>query len=217
LDLLSSRSLDGLVVHASERDPILPLLGELRMPAVAVVDVVPRLPSVVVDDYAGGTFLAQHLAMLGHRHVLVKSCGGSAASAVARVDAFVSAAEKLGMRCTDSPSPMDGAHQFIDDDVRTVTEGPDRATAVMGWNDFIAATCCEKLDSLGVHIPETVAVVGFDGFSTPLSSRYRLTSIRANWANVGREAARTLALLIQGEEVPARKTLPIDFLRGNTT
>ena len=60
-------------MHAGNDDPILKLIGELRVPAVAVADVVHDLPSVVVDDAAGGLLQAQHLALRGHRNVDAKS------------------------------------------------------------------------------------------------------------------------------------------------
>lgn len=188
LDLVSSKALDGLILHAIDGDPIVPLLSELRMPAVAVVDSLDSLPSVVVDDHAGGTFLAQHLANLGHRHVLMAACNSGAQSGVDRIEAFKSAAARLGIRWTQ-PYPAPSAEVILDlDSVRTLTEGEGRATAVVCRSDYFANIVCRKLIDLGVHIPETVAVVGFDGFPQTAAHRFSLTTIRANWARVGFEA-----------------------------
>jgi len=217
LDLVSNRSVDGLIVHATEKDPILPLLGELRIPAVAVVDRIDGLPSVVTDDAAGGTVLAQHLAALGHRNVLVKSTRGGQRSAFARIEAFKAAADQLGMRTTSGSASSTDEDGMDQTDIQIVTSGKDRATAIFGWSDFVSRQICEKLLSIGVLIPGTVAVVGFDGFDGLSSPRFQITTIRAHWAKVAEEAAYVLNALILGKDVPAVTTIPIDFIRGNTT
>jgi LacI family transcriptional regulator/LacI family purine nucleotide synthesis repressor len=71
--------------------------------------------------------------------------------------------------------------------------------------------------SLGVLVPGSVAVVGFDGFDFPSAPRFRLTTIRAPWARVARDATHILNSLIGGEDVPALTTVPVEFIRGNTT
>jgi len=217
LDLVSNRSVDGLVVHATENDPILPLLGELRIPAVAVVDRIDGLPSVVADDRGGGTVLAQHLATLGHRHVLVKETREGQRSAIDRMSAFKREADRLEIRTTTSRSINTGAEGLDLDDIQILTGGTDRATAVAGWSDFIAERVCDKLLSIGVLIPGSVAVVGFDGFDVMSQPRFRLTTVRANWSKVAQKAAHVLNALILGEDVPAVTTIPIEFVRGNTT
>jgi len=217
LDLVSNRSIDGLIVHATCNDPILPLLGELRMPAVAIVDQIDGLPSVVADDAAGGILLAQHLANLGHRHVMAKLPRHGQRSAIDRMEAFRQAAEALGMRVTDGSSLVGEADGLDLMDLQIVTGGEERATAVAGWSDFVAEKICEKLLSLGVLIPTSVAVVGFDGFDLPPSPRFRLTTIQAPWRRVAQDATRVLNALIRGEEVPLVTTVPVEFVRGNTT
>ena len=217
LDLVSSRSIDGLIVNVDETDPILPLLGELRMPAVAMVDRVESLPSVSADDRTGGTMQARHLYMLGHRHVLVKHNPRPPRSVADRIDAFVFAAQQLDMRVSLAYTE-DGREGVLDlEDIRVLSEGEDRATAVVGWSDFIAENICLRLLSLGVDIPGQVAAIGFDGFEHPCPPPFVLTTIRAPWAQVGREATRILQSLIEGKEVPALTLLPIEFFRGTTT
>jgi len=217
LDLVSSRSIDGLIVNIDENDTILPLLGELRMPAVAMVDRVHSLPSVTADDRTGGMIQARHLKMLGHRHVLLYASRLPAQSVTDRIDAFQEAAGQLGLRVTTSYAGFNAGEVLDLEDLRVLTEGSDRATAVVGWSDFSAEQVCLKLITLGVHVPETVAVVGFDGFVHACPPPFNLTTIRAPWAEVGREATRVLHSLIEGKEVPALTSLPVEFVRGTTT
>jgi DNA-binding LacI/PurR family transcriptional regulator len=216
LDLLSNRALDGLVVHARKDDPVVGMLHELRVPAVAVADQVEALPSVCVDDIAGGRLQAQHLAQLGHRHVLYKQTAHTAISAVRRMESFCQAAEELGIRVT-----CHYEESFDDlltaDDIAVLSGGADRASAVVCWNDRTAEAACQTVSSLGMSIPGEVAVVGFDGFSGFYAPRFELTTIRAPWSAVGHQAVKALMSMVAGDAVASLTTVPIEFHRGATT
>ena len=216
LDLVSNRALDGLIIHAGHQDPILRLLGEFRLPTVSVADVVEGIPSVVVDDDLGGTLQARHMALLGHKHVLVKDSTYHA-SARTRCAAFERCAETLGIKVTHRYETYFENSGLDMEDLRVLSEGPDRATAVVAWSDFVAEQVCTKLTETGISIPQDVAVVGFDGFRQLISPKYRLTTIRAPWAEVGAAATDIVTSLIARKAVPSVTVLPVEFVRGETT
>jgi DNA-binding LacI/PurR family transcriptional regulator len=217
LDLVSNRALDALVVYAGDDDPIIPLLGELCVPAVAVADPLQSLPTVVVDDAAGGELQAFHLATQGHQHVLAKQDPSRVRSAVIRMESFFSTAEKLGMRVTRRFETYHENFGLDPSDIETLTLGPDRATAVVAWSDHVAQRICERLDLLGFRVPQDVAVIGFDGTEHSCIPRHILTTIRAPWSQVGSTAVQLLNKLIDGQSVPALTTLPVEFILGATT
>lgn len=218
LDLVSNRSVDGLVVHAQPNDPILPILGELRVPAVAVADRLDTLPSVCVDDRAGGVLQAEHLAELGHRHVLVKADYRPFRSVEDRVSAFVERARALGLEVSiGRPATYDEPFDLGPEDLRLLTRAERPATAVVAWNDSEAERVCAQLEALGLDVPGRIGVVGFDGFHLSYRPYYGLTTVRAPWTEVGRVAVSVLMSLIKGEAVPAVTTLPVELVRGDTT
>lgn len=217
IELVSNRALDGLIIHADSSDPILAILHESRLPTVAVADVVEGIPSVVVDDELGGILQARHLGLLGHKHVILKDSMFHA-SARARCDAFEREAEKLGIRVTHRYESNYYERTGLDlEDMRLVAEGADRATAIVTWSDYFAEQACSRLAELGVSIPRDVAIVGFDGFRQSVSPRYHLTTIRAPWAEVGAKAADVVSALVARRSVPNITTLPVEFIRGDTT
>lgn len=217
LDLVSNRALDGLIIHSREQDPIIPLLCNLRVPAVAVADRISGLPSVVVDDRSGAEMQARHLASLGHKRVLVKTCPHLCDSADVRTSSFLQAASGMGMICSTSTFVEEVHQGLTTEDMKLLTRQEDRATAIVGWNDFCAFTLCEKLTSLGISVPERVAVVGFDGFDQMFTPVFKLTAIKAHWASVGAKAVKHLHSLIDGKEVPDLTIMPVEFVRGGTT
>ncbi|WP_025227197.1 LacI family DNA-binding transcriptional regulator [Fimbriimonas ginsengisoli] len=216
LDLLSNRALDGLVVHARQDDPILGMLDELRVPAVAIADQVSAIPTICVDDDGGGRMQAQHLAQLGHRNVLYKQTLFTARSAVNRMESFLRTATELGMNVTIH-NETTGDDSLSSEDFDLLNRTTDRVTAIVGCNDRVAEVCCHGLSAVGMSIPKDVAVVGFDGFNRFYAPRFELTTIRAPWSQLGARAISTLMSLIAGECVPGVTILPIEFVRGATT
>lgn len=216
LEFVSNRALDGLIIHPGHQDPILRLLGEFRVPTVSVADVVEGMPCVVVDDEQGGALQAGHLALLGHKHVLVKDSPYHT-SARSRCESFERAAESLGIRVTHRYETYFEDAGLDLEDLRIVSEGPDRATAVVAWSDGVAEQVCTSLTERGISIPQEVAVVGFDGFRHLVSPKYKLTTIRAPWAEVGAAAMDIVTALIARQPVPNVTVLPVEFVRGETT
>jgi LacI family transcriptional regulator len=215
IDLVRAHSVDGLIVYATIGDPILPLLGDLHVPAVSVADEIAGIPSVLVDDQQGGALLAAHLLSLGHRHALVKQSPLPPPSAVARVRSFTETFEQASAQVTQGLESWDGPS--LSDKDRRLLSGPNRATAVMAWSDAVAETIVLHLLDLGFSVPGDVSVVGFDGFDLAKLPRRRLTTIRAPWADSGREAVHMLHSQLVGEEVPDVKVLPVTLCEGDTT
>jgi DNA-binding LacI/PurR family transcriptional regulator len=217
LDLVSNRAVDGIIVHPGPDDPLLAVLGELRVPAVAVADRISALPSICVDDRAGGALLAQHLSQIGHRHVLLKQAWWPAPSAVDRMSAFVETATRLGIVVTQRQEDPSDPEVLTPEEMELITRGQDRATAIFAWCDLSAERICRRLDQIGIGVPSEVAIVGFDGFHHPFPPKFELTTIRAPWAQVGSRAVETLEALVNGQSVAAVTMVPVEFVRGMTT
>lgn len=75
------------------------------------------------------------------------------------------------------------------------------------------AACMEK----GLRVPEDLAVVGFDGFKSPVIPRWYLSTVRAPWRDVSRRAVDLLVSHLKGDEIPRETCLPVTFRPGDTT
>ncbi len=217
VDLVRGHSLDGLIVHPAPDDPILSLLCDLQVPAVLIADARDDFPSITVDDHTGGTLLAEHLISKGHKHVMVKQSCPARRSATDRIAAFTETCHLRGVRVTESIEGSGGETGLDASDIDVLTRSRDRATAVMGWSDFVAETICRDLEAAGVSIPGDVAVVGFDGFEHRFTPKFNVTTIVAPWVAVGLAAVQQLHALILAEAVPIMTTLPVSIRVGNTT
>jgi LacI family transcriptional regulator len=121
------------------------------------------------------------------------------------------------MRVSQSLEVVDGSSQLTADDLSLLLEGSDRVTVIMGWADHVAELICRELDTLGISVPDKVAVVGFNGLNRQFMPKYGLTTIHAPWPEVGKVAVQHLTTLISGGTVPVETQLPVSFYHGTTS
>ncbi len=208
--------IDGLIVHAPPEDPLVDQLAASHLPVVAIADPIPTLPSVIVDDVAGANLAVDYLLSQGHRRILYRDTDKPLASAVRRREAFCEAAARQGMEMSvwhgpdDTTTPEDTLLDFLDAPLAQ------RPTAIFCWNDMAAYDMMLHCRQRRVRIPEDLAVLGFDGLPTPLEGVWRLTSIRAPWAEVARTAVTLLVAQLNGEQVAPQTILPVAFAPGDT-
>jgi DNA-binding LacI/PurR family transcriptional regulator len=209
---LANGKVDGLILYTRADDPVLPKLKMSHLPLVAVADVLEGVPSVVVDDYAGGRMLAEYLFERGHRRIIYRSSLRSLESSHRRLLGIQDVADPVGMDIDVVPAV--GA--LTEHEIALVTRGTGRVTAIVGWCDAIAYAAIDNLKRHGLSVPGEVAVCGFDGLPSETKPAQQLTTIRAPWSDVGKKAISTLMHLIDNPDVADVTTLPVDLIIGDT-
>jgi len=212
---LINGKIDGLVMFVQGNDKLVGRLAEASVPVVAVADAVPNLPSVVVDDRAGSRMMAEYLAGKGHRKVLY--CRGTQITQISierRYQAFCETAAQFNMTVIEGRS-----HSWSEvSDVakeRLQQSSADRPTAVVGCTDWAAYAVIEYCRSIGLKVPDDIAVVGFDGITPPIMP-LRLTTIRAPWMEVARVAVGMVAQGASSKSASEETVLPVEFFQGET-
>lgn len=210
--------IDGLILTAGQEDPLVVRLAASHLPVVAIVDAVPSLPSVVVDDSDGSRQIVDFLADRGHQRLLYRSVSDlpQMVSVERRRTAFLEAAgaRRLTVREWDAPEMT----LPTDRDIAAWLDEPAevRPTAAVCWNDLAAYDLLAHCHARGVRVPDDLALIGFDGLKTPLGFLLGLATIRAPWAQVARTAVDLLVAQIDGDTVPKETVLPVEFYRGAT-
>ncbi len=152
---------------------------------------------VVTDNVAGGRLLAAHLIALGHTTIGFVSGPAYAATGQERLRGVQEiVAERRGqvgiLVEQGESSKASGAAA-----VRTWLERSTLPTAIIGSNDTIALGAMEALVEAGLHVPEDVAVAGFDDISSSSSSLISLTCIRQQTEKMGEHAVTALLRLMR--------------------
>ncbi len=208
--------IDGLILYAAADDPLAEKLKKSSLPVVAIVDAVEGLPSVVVDDADGMRQMANYLWGKGHRHVWFRMPAYQLASASARLAAFSLEAARLGMQVEVSDRPMTHEHPTSNELEWLLAPHAQRPTVAVCWNDLTAYHLLEHCRSIGIRVPEDIAIAGFDGLPTVIPGNWNLTTIRAPWVEVVRASVPLLIQRVCGTEIPEVTTMPVQFVQGAT-
>jgi DNA-binding LacI/PurR family transcriptional regulator len=216
---LASRPIDGLIVKTLPTDPVLSFLRESHVTVVAMVDALPGICSVVADDVAGATAIAEHLHAKGHQRVLYLISDLPHTSVVRRHRAFCEWADEQGMQVETESLPDGGALTLPDAfHTRFAADRGEWPTAIVCWNDQAAGLVNGNLAHKGLQVGKDIAVVGYDDSTAALlPDGRRLTTVAVDWEAVAQRAVRNLVAILQGETVPEETVLPVRFVPGDTT
>lgn len=212
---LGDRRVDGLIFFSPHQPALLKSLTQANLPVVTVVDESSLVPSVTVDDYGGMQQIADHLYQKGHRHIIFRGWHANPASVKNRHRSAEDAARLFGMKMTDGRvMRSDHRAELLPTELSALEEG---ATAFVCWEDTCAQLTCHVLTQMGISVPKQVAVTGFNGISTVIPPRHKVTTVCAPWRQVGRRAVSKLQELVQGSSPSPREVLSVAFLQGETS
>lgn len=214
---LANGKIDGVILYTPLEDPLIQYLADSHVPTVALADALPHIPSVLVDDAAGGRLQAEYLAQKGHRHIFYQSLRRESNSVRRRVEAFCEAAAGYGMSVVKGDDmDINGGLGEIGRALLTDTSRSECPTAVVCWEDLCAYRVLGDLLAMGQRVPDDLVVMGFDGIMPPVEPLRRMTSVRAPWREVARTAVSVLLSRVEGKEVAQETVLPVELLVGNT-
>lgn len=183
------RSCDGAIVMASRlSDTRLASLAS-EIPLVVINRATPGVPNVVLDSPVGVDQALEHLASLGHRHVIYISGPRTSWSNEKRWQAMRAGAARLGLDVTRSaeftPTTTSGAAAAD----AMLNSG---ATACIAFNDLLAIGILMRLRERGVRVPDDVSIVGCDDIFGADFCNPPLTTLTAPIEQAGRVAVSML-------------------------
>lgn len=209
LDHLAEQAVDGLIVIAPQRQAVEALAG---LPAELPVVVVegghaPDRPVVCVDQEAGATAVTRHLLELGHQTVWHVAGPPDWLEAQARQAAWQAALVDAGAP-VPAVLPGDWSPRSGYEAGRTLSTS-DEVTAVFVANDQMALGLLRAFREAGIDVPGQVSVAGFDDIPEAAYFYPPLTTVRQDFAEVGR---RSIALLLDqlstGQAAAVRQVAP---------
>ncbi len=222
VELPRNAVLDGLIVMS------LPLVGDegerlinARFPTVLVDTSYVGLPSVRIDDRAGGALATRHLIALGHERIAFVS------EPPHNAFGFVAGAHREeGFRATMAGAGLDVPVSYVRYGAflhsaakRMATELlllPDRPTAIVAASDVQAIGCLEAAAQLGILVPEELSVVGYDDID--LAGLMGLSTVRQPLVHSGeRGADLVLEAISMRNRQPNTEMLELELVVRATT
>lgn len=224
VERFAASSVDALVLHTSDAATVA-ALGGLNSPVPLVaVQVAPDdaadhdALAVSVDHEGGARSAVRHLLDLGHRTVHHVAGPRTSTEARRRVRGW-----RAELRAAGSVAPPVvhgdwGPASGFAAGRRLVAHraGGGEMTAVFVGNDQMALGVLNALHAAGLAVPDDVSVVGFD--DVPEAAYYRppLTTVRQDFAELGRRGVRLVLGRLRGETVRVDPVVPELVVRGTT-
>ena len=199
LEHLMNQAVEGLVVIAPQVrvfDAIRDL--EIRVPLVTL-DSTDRdnQRSLSVDQIAGARMATRHLIELGHRDIVHLSGPQDWIEAEARMRGFLDEINDADLT-THPPILGDWTADFGHHVGRELLRYRD-FTAVFAANDQMALGLIHAFRDAGLDVPRDVSVVGFDDIPEAAHFWPPLTTVRQDFAEIGRRAVALLLGELRGE------------------
>jgi LacI family transcriptional regulator len=199
LDLLVQQRVHGIMITpVDENNPRLENLVEKGVPVVYVDRISGDRPCcwLATDDYAGGRLAGGHLLAMGHRRIAFVGDGSISRQVSDRYAGLLKAvadAELPEITVELIPAPAWKIRDGRDVGLEIAARHPtDRPTAVFCANDMLALGLLQELVLHGVHVPEDVAIVGFDDLEWADVATVPLSSVRQPRELLGRTAVRMI-------------------------
>jgi DNA-binding LacI/PurR family transcriptional regulator len=220
VDRFVAQSVDA-VVALSTYGQAVEALGRLVSPVPLIAVQVghdPVRPTVWVDQEVGAALATRHLLDLGHRTVHHVTGPGDSLEARGRM---------LGWRRTllDAAAPVpdvaygnwwpSSGHTAGRELVTRLRAG-EEVTAVFVANDQMALGLLNALGQEGLSVPGDISIVGFD--DVPEAAYYTppLTTVRQDFAELGRRGVQLVLARLRGEGFHAEPVMPQLVVRSST-
>lgn len=155
---------------------------------------------VDVDNEGGAVTAVEHLISTGHHDIAIIAGPQDMPPGVDRLVGWREAVERHHL--TPGPveigdfTPASGTAAM-----KRILESGARVDAVFAANDQMAIGAYQAIREAGLRIPQDIAVVGFDDDFFSESASPALTTVHQPKVEMGREMARLLVRLIEGEPV----------------
>ncbi len=215
---LRDQGVDGVAVIAPLRGGV-DAMRHLRpdFPVVAV-EAGPdtSIPVATVDQVAGAAAATRHLLDLGHRTVWHVAGPADWKEAEERVEGWRSTLRAAGV-----PIPPllrgDWTPRSGYELAGNILQAPE-LTAVFVANDQMSLGILRRLHEAGREVPRDLSIVGFDDIPEAAYFTPPLTTVRQDFAELGRRCLHMLLARIEGEAGMARVVVaPELVVRGSTS
>jgi LacI family transcriptional regulator len=216
------RNVDGLIVI-----PAIPVKGGpgLKDPEFQYLPIVAldrplegtRCDRLLVQNKHGAQSGVEHLIDLGHKNIAFFGLARPLYSLKMRQQGYEAAMNAAGLML--NISQVSDALQDTLAALRKTLSSRTPPTALFGSNNLVTRHLLHSMYTLGLHAPDSIALVGFDDFETAELMRPGITVVRQPVESLGRLAAEVLfARLAKGgdEPTPKRIMLPVELvIRGS--
>ncbi|MFM4840210.1 HTH-type transcriptional regulator GalR [Aeromonas veronii] len=211
IEQLIGHRCSGLVVHAK----MLPDEELIQMmsyvPGMVLINrIVPGFESrcVALDDRYGSWLATRHLIQEGHKKIGFLCSNHQISDSQDRLQGYLDALQEHNIPVDErlisrgSPDELGGEAAMTE----LLGRGP-QMTAVVCYNDSMAAGALSVLSDNGIDVPQDLSLVGFDDVLISRYLRPRLTTVKYPVVAMATQAAELAVALSRGEAINSATNL----------
>lgn len=217
--MLRANKVDGVLLYSQREDPT-PYM-DYELPVVAIDKTIPDIPSVLCDNYQGGTYAARTLIESGSVHPVVFGFEDRNNSIfLQRITGYRDECVRSGIEYREyiiDSRHLNGDIMSGDFDghfERMLEQYPD-TDGFFSTNEIIASKALMKCRKMGKSVPEDIQIVGYDG--TILSKLFDMTTIEQPTERMCAIALEILIKRMDSKMVPSSSILPVSVIRRGST
>lgn len=201
---LQAHRVDGLLLVSTYRSKRTTLTSRLAgIPTVAIDRPIAgfKTDCVLVHNQDAAYQATRHLIGHGYRRIAFIGYGERLYTVRERIEGYNRAMHEAGLECfvrAGASGPGDAREL-----AREVLSGSGPPSALFGSNTLVLHGIMEAAHSLGLRIPQDVALAGFEDFRWAGLVKPGLTVVRQPGEEMGRRAAQMLFERLNGKKGPA--------------
>lgn len=223
--MLRANKVDGVIIYSQKEDPS-PYM-DYELPVVVVDKTLPGIPSVLSDNYQGGSLAARTLIESGSLHPIIFGFESRKNSiSERRIAGFRDECIRNGIEYREYI--VDNEHNnnidlikldimgndFDDHYIKMFERYPD-TDGIFTTNEILATKILLKLEKTGKSVPDDVQVIGYDG--TILSELMDLTVVNQPTMQICSTVLEILFKRMENKIVPSSTIMPVNIIKRSST
>ncbi len=200
LNVLIRHRVDGLLIVPADSNShaLLDLLQRAAMPVVAIDRPIgnPSIASVVADNLLGAMTATQHLIGHGCKRIVALTGEETLYTIQERMNGYLKAIKAAHLTPIFDTSVKDYA--CAERAIKNLLDGPHPPDAIFALKNSTTIFAFEALQKLGVAVPQSIALLGFDDFDLASTVRPSISVIQQPVEEIGRRAAEILFEQLSG-------------------
>ena len=160
------------------------------------------IPYVTIDNEKAAYQAVNHLIQLGHEKIALINSDETYLYARHKMG-YKKALEHHGIQINEEYifHNQSIGFEYGQHTMKKIMKLKDRPTAVFAVSDLLAIGALKEINAIGLHVPNDIAVIGFDKIDFSNMTHPTLTTVAQPMYKMGTTAANMLISKIKGEEV----------------
>jgi len=212
--LLKANKVDGILLCSRLGDAS--FYTENEFPIISIDREIPGVPSITADNYNGGVLAAEALSRAGSRLPLILTTEVPEYMAMyQRQRGFLDMCKKLGMLAELIVLHDAGFGDTQTEQIKAMLTGDRSIDGVFALGDMIAAGYLHMALQDTALSQLRLPLVGFDGLD--IARLFEISTVAQPIRQMGERAVELLIRRINGESVPEKLMLPVEYIERNST